>query len=116
MEFKASHRYARMSARKVRYVADQIRGQSVDRALSILNFSPKRAAALVQKVVESAKENAENFGESMQSDLLVGKVWVDEGPTLKRWRPRAMGRATPIHKRTCHINVVLAGSGEEDGE
>ncbi|MDP7033696.1 MAG: 50S ribosomal protein L22 [Planctomycetota bacterium] len=108
MEFKASHRFARMSARKVRYVADQVRGQNAKRAESMLKFSPKRAAVLVNKVVANAAQHADLHAGIQVEDLVVEKIWIDEGPTFKRWRPRAMGRATPIMKRTCHINVVLA--------
>lgn len=108
MEAKAKFRYARISAVKCRLVADQVRGQQVEQALNILNFSRKRAAALISKVLESAIANAEhNLGADID-ELRVSQIMVDEGPTMKRIRPRAKGRANQILKRTSHISVVVS--------
>ena len=104
-EVMAVHKGARISARKARLVADLIRGRQVEDALNILNFSNKKAAVLVKKVLESAIANAEH-NEGMDIDeLKVSATWVDEGATLKRIRPRAKGRADRILKRSCHITV-----------
>ncbi|MBO5565751.1 MAG: 50S ribosomal protein L22 [Succinivibrio sp.] len=112
MEIKAVHRYARSSAQKARLVADQIRGKDVQQALDLLKFSPRKAAALVRKVLLSAVANAEN-NESMDIDeLFVSKIMVDEGPSLKRIMPRAKGRADRIVKRTSHITVCVADRQE----
>ncbi|TKB46573.1 50S ribosomal protein L22 [Ferrimonas sediminicola] len=108
MEVLAKHRFARTSPQKARLVADQIRGLPVDRALEILTYSPKKAAALVKKVLESAIANAEHNEGLDIDDLKVAKVFVDEGPTMKRIMPRAKGRADRILKRSSHISVVVA--------
>ncbi|WP_257253576.1 50S ribosomal protein L22 [Endozoicomonas sp. SESOKO3] len=98
----------RISAQKARLVADQIRGKAVGEALDLLAFSPKKAAELVKKVLESAIANAEN-NEGMDIDeLTVSAIFVDEGMTMKRIRPRAKGRADRILKRSCHITVKVA--------
>ncbi|GAA5193546.1 MULTISPECIES: 50S ribosomal protein L22 [Ferrimonas] len=108
MEVLAKHRFARTSPQKARLVADQIRGLPVDRALDILTFSNKKAGALVKKVLESAIANAEH-NEGLDIDnLKVAKIFVDEGPTMKRIMPRAKGRADRILKRSSHITVVVA--------
>ena len=108
MEAIAKHRYARTSAQKARLVADQVRGLTVDKALNILTFSPKKAAVLVKKVLESAIANAEH-NEGADIDVLrVATIMVDEGPSMKRIRPRAKGRADRILKRTAHITVVVS--------
>ncbi len=107
MEAKAVHRFARMSPRKVRYVADLVRGKPIDDALGILHFSPRAAARTLRKVVLSALANAEQTGEIDLEKLYVKRIQVDEGPTLRRYQPRAMGRAYRIRKRTSHITVVL---------
>jgi large subunit ribosomal protein L22 len=99
-----------MSPQKVRLVVDQIRGLPVARALEILEFSPKKAAHPVRKVLESAIANAEHNEGSDIDELKVETVHVDEGPTIKRWRPRAKGRATQILKRTSHITVAVGDS------
>jgi large subunit ribosomal protein L22 len=107
MEARASSRFARTSAQKARLVVDMIRGKSVESALGILEFTPKRAASIVIKTLKSAVANAEH-GQRVDVDkLYVKSVWVDEGPTAKRFLPRAHGRATPIFKRTSHITVVV---------
>ena len=110
MEALAKHRFARTSAQKARLVADQIRGLPVDKALETLNYSPKKAAVLLKKVLDSAIANAEhNLGADID-ELKVAKVYVDEGPIMKRIRPRAKGRADRILKRTSHITVVVSDS------
>ncbi len=108
MEVSAKHRGARLSAQKARLVADQIRGKGVEEALEILTFSTKKAATLMKKVLESAIANAEHNDGLDVDDLTVSTVFVDEGPTMKRIRPRAKGRADRIFKRTCHITVKVA--------
>lgn len=112
MEVKAVHRYARSSAQKTRLVADQVRGLPVQDALDLLQFSPRKAAALIRKVVLSAVANAEHNLSLDIDDLFVSKILVDEGPSLKRIIPRAKGRADRIVKRTSHITVVVAEKGE----
>ncbi|MBA3301555.1 MAG: 50S ribosomal protein L22 [Thermoleophilaceae bacterium] len=97
----------RTAPRKVRLVVDHIRGKSVDEARAILAHTPRGAATDVLKLLNSAVANAENNHELLADELKIGKVFVDEGPTIKRYRPRALGRATPIHKRTSHMTVVL---------
>lgn len=107
-EVRASARYTPVSPQKVRLVLDLVRNKDVDEALSILEFTPKRAAHHVAKVIKSAIANAEeNFG-LVREDLYVARVYADEGPTLKRGRAGARGRYKPILKRTSHITVVLA--------
>lgn len=108
MEVYAKRRYAAISAQKCRLVADQIRGLPVERALNVLNFSRKKAAVLVKKVLESAIANAEHNEGADIDELKVSRVFVDEGPTYKRWRPRARGRANRILKRTSHITVAVS--------
>ena len=108
MEAIAKHRFARTSAQKARLVADQVRGLSVDKALNILTFSPKKAAVLVKKVLESAIANAEHNEGADIDALRVATIMVDEGPSMKRIRPRAKGRADRILKRTAHITVVVS--------
>jgi len=108
MEVAAKHRGARISAQKARLVADQIRGKGVEEALDTLGFSTKKAAQLMKKVLESAIANAEHNDGLDVDDLRVSTVFVDEGPTMKRIRPRAKGRADRIFKRTCHITVKVA--------
>ena len=108
MEVAAKLRGARLSAQKARLVADQVRGLPVAEALNLLTFSPKKAAALVKKVLESAIANAEHNEGADIGELRVSTVFVDEGMTMKRIRPRAKGRADRILKRTCHITVKVA--------
>lgn len=109
MQSKASLRFARVSAQKARLVADLVRGQDVDEALETLTFTNKKTAPLLKKLIESAVANAENNGDGTVDidTLFIRSVWVDSGAALKRFRPRAMGRATPIRKQTSHITVVL---------
>ncbi|MCP5325268.1 MAG: 50S ribosomal protein L22 [Oceanospirillaceae bacterium] len=108
MEVAAKLRSARISAQKARLVADQIRGKSVAEALNILAFSPKKGAALVKKVLESAIANAEHNEGADVDELKVSTIFVDEATTMKRIMPRAKGRADRICKRTCHITVQVA--------
>jgi len=107
MEARAVARYVRVSPRKARLVVDLIRGKSIDDARAILRFSPRAAAEVVEKVLNSAVANAERNLHVSSDTLIVGKTFVDEGPTLKRIQPRAMGRAFRINKRTSHITVVV---------
>ena len=108
METAAKLKHARISAQKVRLVADQIRGMPVERALNLLAFSNKKAAGIVKKVLESAIANAENNDGADIDELRVARVYVDEGPVMKRIRARAKGRASRILKRTSHITVAVA--------
>ncbi|NTU71036.1 MAG: 50S ribosomal protein L22 [Coriobacteriia bacterium] len=107
MEAKAVARYVRVSPRKARLLVDLIRGKSVADAQAILKFSPRAAAEIVEKVLNSAVANAERNLHIKADELFVGSTFVDEGPTLKRIQPRAMGRAFRINKRTSHITVVV---------
>jgi len=113
MEAKASAKYVRISPRKVRRVVDLIRGTHVMEARRRLQFSPLGASGTVAKVLNSAVANAEQHPGIIAENLFVKRGWVDEGPTLKRFRPRAYGRATQIRKRTSHITLVLENIGEE---
>ena len=110
MQTTAKLKHARISAQKGRLVADQIRGLPVEQALNILSFSTKKGAVLVKKVLESAIANAEHNEGADVDELKVSAVSVDEGPTMKRIRARAKGRASRILKRTSHINVTVADS------
>jgi ribosomal protein L22 len=103
----ARARYVRTSARKARMVCGHIRGKSVPEARAILAFTPRDAARDWSKLLESAVANAENNHELLEDDLIVREAYADEGPTIKRFRPRAMGRATPIRKRTSHLTITL---------
>ncbi len=105
---RAQVRYARMSAYKARQVLDLIRGLPVDRAAEVLRFTERAVAADISKVLASAIANAEHNSQLDGGTLFVSVCYADEGPTLKRWRPRARGRATRIRKRTCHITVVVS--------
>jgi large subunit ribosomal protein L22 len=110
MEAKAIARYVRISPHKAREVADLIRGQEAEQALAILRYTPKKASRIIAKVLRSAIANADMAG-ALVEELTITKIYVDEGPRLKRWRPRAFGRATRILKPTSHITVVV-----DDGE
>ncbi|AOY75099.1 50S ribosomal protein L22 [Clostridium formicaceticum] len=107
MEAKAIARFVRIAPRKAQQVVDLVRGKKVDEALAILKYTPKAAAPIVEKVVKSALANAENNYSMDRDSLYVAEIYADQGPTMKRFRPRAMGRATTIRKRTSHIGVVL---------
>ncbi|MGI9323469.1 MAG: 50S ribosomal protein L22 [Pseudomonadales bacterium] len=108
MEVAAKLKGARLSPQKARLIADQIRGQQVGEALKILNFSTKKGAQIMRKVLESAIANAEDKEGADVDELSVSTVYVDEGLTMKRLRPRAKGRADRILKRTCHITLIVA--------
>jgi large subunit ribosomal protein L22 len=108
MQAVAKLRFARISAQKGRLVADQIRGLPVEQALNLLSFSNKKGAIMMKKLLDSAIANAENNEGADVDELKVKAVWVDEGPTMKRIRARAKGRAARIFKRTSHITVTVA--------
>lgn len=108
MEVKASAKNIRISPRKVRLVVDLVRGAKVSDALNQLNFNKKRASEVVEKTIKSAIANAINTYELEEDNLFVKEIRVDEGVTMKRWMPRARGRATPVRKRTSHLKLILA--------
>ncbi len=113
MQAKAVAKYIRISPRKVRQVVDLIRGKGVGEAFAILKFTPNHSAEAVEKVLKSAVANAEHNYEMTADSLVVKEIFVDQGPTLKRTNPRAMGRADLIRKRTSHITVIV--SEEKEG-
>ena len=108
MEVRAIAKYVRVSPQKCRLVADQVRRLPVGQALELLQFSPKKAAVPIRKTLESAIANAEHNQGLDIDELRVDTITIDEGPVMKRWRPRAKGRATPIIKRTSHITVRVS--------
>ena len=107
MEAKATVKYVRISPPKARRVIDLIRGRGVEEAQRILRFSNLGAARTIEKALDSAVANAEQTPGVIPQNLVIDRAFVDEGPTLKRWRPRAYGRATRVRKRTSHVTVVL---------
>lgn len=107
-EVSAHHKYARISAQKCRLVADQVRGMPVQQAMELLTFSPKKAAKLIKKVLNSAIANAEHNEDMDIDELSVSSIYVNEAPTMKRFRARAKGRGARILKRNCHITVSVA--------
>lgn len=107
MEAKAVVKYVRISSRKARQVIDLIRGKEVEEARTILKFSPKAGAGIIGKVLDSAIANAQH-NLKLRDELFISEAYVNQGPTMKRYRPRAMGRATPILKRTSHITMVVS--------
>lgn len=107
MEARAIAKYIRISPLKVNYIAKEIRGKDVEEALAILEFTPKKGAKELQKVLNSAIANAENNFGLDRDDLYVAEAYANDGPTMKRWRPRAQGRAYPILKRSSHIGIVV---------
>jgi len=113
---RSVHKFARLSASKARVVLDLIRDADLEQAREELQFCDRGAATVISKVLESAVSNAENNENLSADELYVAECWADEGPTLKRWRPRARGRATRINKRTCHITVVVAQLSEDELE
>jgi large subunit ribosomal protein L22 len=113
MTVRAQAKWVRMSARKARVVLDHIRGRSVPEARTILAFTQRAAATEIEKVLRSAVANAEANHGLDGDDLLVQSAYADEGPTLKRWKPRARGRVNRIRKRTCHVTLVLVEQPEE---
>jgi ribosomal protein L22 len=104
---RAKARYVRVAPRKARLVADQVRGMPVEEARTLLEFSTRGAARDLARLIASAAANAEANHELVADDLRIAEIRVDEGPTLKRWRPRARGRATRIDKKTSHLSVAL---------
>ena len=114
-EARATSRYNRTSARKMRRVVDMIRGQHVVEAQRILRFSGLGASRDVGKLVNAAIANAEQHPGVIADNLVISRAWVDDGPTLKRYRPRAYGRATRVRKRTSHVTVVVQTMDAEDG-
>ncbi|MEZ4607833.1 MAG: 50S ribosomal protein L22 [Deinococcales bacterium] len=113
VQAQAKLKMLRMTPRKTRLVADLIRGKNVEEASNILRFTPRRAATPILKLLESAKANAVNNHDMFEDSLFVSKIFVDEGPTLKRFLPRARGRADRLLKRTCHVTIILE---ERDGQ
>lgn len=109
MEVKSVYKYARTSAQKVREVTREVQGMSVSHALSILNYTPKKAAMLVGKTLQAAVANAEHNHELDAEDLFVKSALATDGPALKRIMPRARGSAAAIRKKSCHITIILAG-------
>ncbi len=105
---RASTRHTRIAPRKARAVIDLIRGKPLEEAVAILRHTPRRAGAIIEKVLNSAVANAVNNFDMDEDGLYVAEAHVNEGTTLKRWRPRARGIAAPIHKRTSHIDIVVA--------
>ncbi|MDX1769952.1 MAG: 50S ribosomal protein L22 [Planococcaceae bacterium] len=112
MQAKAIARTVRIAPRKVRLVVDLIRGKQIGEAVAILNHTPRSASPVVEKVLKSAVANAEHNYDLDVNNLIISEVFVDEGPTLKRFRPRAMGRASAINKRTSHITIVVSEKKE----
>jgi len=109
---RAHARYVRTSARKARMVCGHLRGKSVQEARAILAFTPREVARDWSKLLESAVANAESNHELLEDDLIIREAYADEGPTIKRFRPRAMGRATAINKRTSHLTIALTTGPE----
>jgi large subunit ribosomal protein L22 len=110
---RAEAKWVRISPRKARLVAEHIRGRSVPEARAVLAFTSREAARAVEKVLHSAVSNAESNHGLSEDGLYIKEAYVNAGPMLKRWRPRARGRVARIHKRTCHITVLLAQAAEE---
>jgi large subunit ribosomal protein L22 len=113
MEAKATVKYVSITPQKARRAVDLIRGHQVEEARRILRFSPLGASKVLEKALNSAVANAEQQPGIVAQNLVVDRAWVDEGPTLKRWRPRAYGRATKVFKRTSHITLVVRSLGED---
>ncbi len=107
MEIRAKARFVRISPQKIRLIMGQVRGKKVEEALNLLSFAPQRGARILKKLLDSAVSNAQQNADMDVDSLYIAKVYADEGPTLKRWRPRAQGRATRIRKRTSHLTVIL---------
>ena len=107
MEVKAIARYIRVSPRKIRLLMREIRGKKVEESLNLLAFAPQRGAPILRKLINSAIANAKQYPDTDVDNLFIKHLFADEGPTLKRFRPRAMGRAARIRKRTSHLTVIL---------
>jgi len=116
LEAKAVEKFIRISPRKLRYVADIIRAKRVDDAVDLLTFTTKKAALIIRKAVQSAAANATENNKMKEDDLVVEKIFINEGPILKRFRPRARGRATKIRKRTSHLTVIVSDGREEEAK
>ena len=107
MEAKATLKYARISSRKIKIVADLIRGKNAQEAMNLLKFTPKAGADILAKLLKSAMSNAENNKNLSVDNLVIAEIYANQGPTMKRLMPKAQGRGARIRKRTCHITVVL---------
>jgi large subunit ribosomal protein L22 len=116
LKAKAVEKFIRISPRKLRYVADAIRAKRVDDAVDLLTFTTKKAALIIRKAVQSAAANATENHKMNEGDLVVEKIFINEGPILKRFRPRARGRATKIRKRTSHLTVIVSDGREEEAK
>ncbi len=116
MEAKGVEKFIKISPRKLRYVADIIRSKKVNEAVDILTFTQKKAAGIIRKAVQSAAANATENHDMNEDDLVIEKVFVNEGPILKRFRPRARGRATRIRKRSSHLTVIVSDGREEEAK
>ena len=114
METRAVEKFIRMSPRKMRYVAALVRNKSVAEAVDILSLTPKKAALIIKKAVQSAAANATENSDMNEDDLYISKIYINEGPTLKRFKPRARGRATRIRKRTSHVAGYVTDGNEEE--
>ena len=107
MEIKAIAKYIRISPRKMRLLMTEIRGKKVEEALNLLTFAPQRGASILRKLINSAVANASQYPDIDVDNLFIKHIFADEGPTLKRFRPRAMGRATRIRRRSSHLTIIL---------
>ena len=116
MEAKAFEKFIRRPPRKLRYVADVVRSKKVEEAVDMLTFTQKKAALILKKAVESAAANATENHDMNEDDLVISEVFVNEGPVLKRFRPRARGRATKIRKRTSHLTVIVSDGKEKEAK
>jgi len=114
LEAKAVEKYIRMSPRKIKYVVDMIKSKNIEDAVDILSLTPKKAAPIVKKAIQSAVANATENHKMKEEDLFISKILVNEGPVLKRIKPRARGRATRIRKRTSHLSVYVSNGKEEE--
>jgi len=114
LETKAVEKYIRMSPRKIRYVVDMIKSKPIEDAINILSLTPRAAAVVVKKAIQSAVANATENHKMKEEDLFISRILVNEGPTLKRFRPRARGRATRIRKRTSHLSVYVSNGKEKE--
>jgi large subunit ribosomal protein L22 len=114
LEAKAVEKYIRMSPRKIKYVVDMIKSRTIEDAVDMLSLTPKKAADIVKKAIQSAVANATENHSMKEKDLFISKILVNEGPTLKRFKPRARGRATRIRKRTSHLSVYVSNGKEEE--
>lgn len=112
-EVRAIAKFVKAAPRKLRLVIDGIRGKATDEALNLLRFIPNRSAGIIEKVLVSAISNAENNMQMDSDKLYIHQAYVDGGPVVKRFRPRAMGRATPIRKKTSHITIIVKERGDE---